>query len=81
MATCKYCKIDDQKSQMHKDKLTKEYYHELCRPKLRKKNGLIHEVSTRYQFSSYRQYVLALRKWRVWNRERIKEMVKRIPNF
>ena len=32
MATCKYCKVGDQKAQMHKDKYTKEYYHEWCRP-------------------------------------------------
>jgi len=32
MATCKYCRAVDQKSQMHKDRYTKEFYHEWCRP-------------------------------------------------
>jgi len=41
MATCKYCKIGDQKAQMHKDKFTKEFYHERCRPVPEKENNEI----------------------------------------
>jgi len=33
MANCKYCRMYDQKSNMHKDKWTKEFYHEQCRPR------------------------------------------------
>ncbi len=28
----------------------------------------------KYQYCSYRQWQIALREWRVWNRQRIKEL-------
>ena len=28
----------------------------------------------RYQYNSRRQYVLALRRWRVWNKRRLNEL-------
>lgn len=30
----------------------------------------------RYQYPSYRQLLIARRKWRVWNKERIERMIK-----
>ena len=35
----------------------------------------------RYQFSSDRQHRLALRRWRVANRQRIKDMTDKCPAF
>ena len=35
----------------------------------------------RYKFKTRRQYQLALRKWRVWNRSRIKEMERKVIGF
>jgi len=35
MKECKYCHKTDAETEMHKDKLTSEYYHEECCPKLK----------------------------------------------